>query len=381
MSKLSIVIPAYNVEEYIEKCIDSVLEQTYKDIEVIIVDDGSVDKTGEICDTYLTKDDRVKVIHQKNSGVIKARYVGTMQCTGEYVTYLDGDDFVDEKSYEWAAVDMNNHIDAIVFDIVSYFEGREKAYRSNGIKEGLYKRNDIEKFIFPQLIWDFERYDNSIVPSLGVIILKKEIAIRQYEKIKEKSFWFGEDLAIALPVYKCFKTVKIYEKSYYNYRRRKERYPSYIENNNYFDGLFELYKYLLNEFNFDDEKYKWRKQIEYFFMYSVGLRKKIYNDYKSIRPNYFPFDKIPKGKRIALYGAGDVGHEYKKQIVQLNYVQSLVWVDKNYKQINDENVISPDELDGDKIDYIVIAIEDKNICAAVKDFLLRKGIEPKKIIY
>lgn len=381
MPKLSIVVPVYNGEKYVEKCLDSVLEQTYKDIEVIIVDDGSNDRTGKICDSYLMRDDRIRVIHQENKGVIQARYVGTKYSTGEYVTYLDGDDFVDELSYEIAAEDMNEHIDAIVFDIASYYEDRDKSVRSNELREGLYKKNDIQDVIFPKLIWDFERYDNSIVPSLGVVILKRKFAIHQYVKIKDKKFWFGEDLAIALPVYKYFNTLRIYEKCYYNYRRRNERFPSYINNNDYIDGLYELYKYLLREFNFEDDKYKWRKQIEYFFIYSVGLRKKIYNDYKSIRPNYFPFDKIPKGKKIALYGAGDIGHEYKKQITQLNYVQNLIWVDRNYKNIDNKEIISPDELDGKEIDFVVVAIEDKDVCEIVKKYLENKGIASEKIIY
>lgn len=96
MSKISIIVPVYNVGKYVEKTILSVLNQTYKDFELIIIDDGSTDESGEICDRLTCNDNRVKVIHQKNAGVSVARNVGMAEATGEWITFLDGDDYLDE---------------------------------------------------------------------------------------------------------------------------------------------------------------------------------------------------------------------------------------------------------------------------------------------
>ncbi len=93
---VSIIIPVYNVEKYLEKCINSVLEQTFKDIKIILVDDGSTDKSPDICDKYSKKDERVCVIHKKNQGVSEARNTGINNANGKYVIFIDSDDCIDK---------------------------------------------------------------------------------------------------------------------------------------------------------------------------------------------------------------------------------------------------------------------------------------------
>jgi glycosyltransferase involved in cell wall biosynthesis len=90
--KVSVVIPVYNVERYLERCVQSVLRQTYKDLEIILVDDGSTDGSGELCDKIAERDSRVRVIHQENQGLSGARNTGIHQATGEYVIFMDSDD-------------------------------------------------------------------------------------------------------------------------------------------------------------------------------------------------------------------------------------------------------------------------------------------------
>lgn len=94
MDKISIIIPAYNVEKYIEKCLNSVIDQTYKNLEIILVDDGSTDNTGNICDEFEKKDERIKVIHKPNGGLSAARNSGIEIATGKYICFIDSDDFV-----------------------------------------------------------------------------------------------------------------------------------------------------------------------------------------------------------------------------------------------------------------------------------------------
>ena len=100
-NKISIIIPVYNVENYIERCIDSLISQSYINLEIILVDDGSTDKSGEICDRYAVVDNRIKVIHIKNSGRGEARNIGLSQANGQYIGFVDSDDWVEKDLYKY----------------------------------------------------------------------------------------------------------------------------------------------------------------------------------------------------------------------------------------------------------------------------------------
>ena len=99
-SKISVIIPVYNVEQYLEKCLDSILNQTYKNIEIILVNDGSIDKSGLICDEYSRKYNNIKVFHKENGGVSSARNLGIDNATGQYLAFIDPDDYIDANMYE-----------------------------------------------------------------------------------------------------------------------------------------------------------------------------------------------------------------------------------------------------------------------------------------
>ncbi|WP_443796468.1 glycosyltransferase family 2 protein [Dialister hominis] len=100
MSKISVIVPVYNVAPYLKKCVDSIINQTFTDIEIILVDDGSTDESGTICDQYAQKDSRVKVIHKSNGGLSDARNSGLEVCSGEYIGFVDSDDWISPDMYE-----------------------------------------------------------------------------------------------------------------------------------------------------------------------------------------------------------------------------------------------------------------------------------------
>lgn len=101
MKKISVIVPVYNIEECIGRCIDSIRKQTYKELEIILVDDGSTDNSGSICDSYVNKDNRIRVIHQQNRGLSGARNKGLEASTGEYIGFVDGDDWIEEGMYDF----------------------------------------------------------------------------------------------------------------------------------------------------------------------------------------------------------------------------------------------------------------------------------------
>ncbi len=114
MNLISVIVPVYNSEKYLYRCIESITAQTYKNLEIILVDDGSTDNSGTICDDFAEKDERVKIIHKENGGVSSARNTGLKSFTGDYLTFIDSDDYVDENYIEILYNNMSEGIDIVI---------------------------------------------------------------------------------------------------------------------------------------------------------------------------------------------------------------------------------------------------------------------------
>lgn len=116
---VSVIVPIYNTEKYLPKCIESICRQTYRHLQIILVDDGSSDRCGEICDEYTRKDERVEVIHQQNSGVVTARNAGLSLAKGEYLAFVDSDDWIEPEIYErMIAVAVTGDCDMVWCDVM-----------------------------------------------------------------------------------------------------------------------------------------------------------------------------------------------------------------------------------------------------------------------
>lgn len=152
MPLVSIVVPVYNVEKYLERCVKSLTEQTLQDIEIILVDDGSLDSSGKLCDLLKTEDERIKVIHQKNVGVSAARNRGLEIATGEYITFVDSDDYIDSDMYQ-AMMEkaVQYDCDVIMCDCIKEFNDHTEIY-THDIRPGYYDRENIEREYFPHLL-------------------------------------------------------------------------------------------------------------------------------------------------------------------------------------------------------------------------------------
>ena len=156
--KISIIIPVYNVENYLRQCIESILEQEYEEKEIILVDDGSTDNSGSICDEYADKYENVLVIHKENGGLSDARNVGLAKAAGEYVLFVDSDDFVEENSLSPIVEIVNaNPVDVVLLEAQKYYADGTNIPMCDGIsKEMVYKKAKkdtvIEEIILPNAI-------------------------------------------------------------------------------------------------------------------------------------------------------------------------------------------------------------------------------------
>lgn len=379
MALLSIIVPLYNQEKYIEQCVKSILGQTYKDIRVIIVDDGSTDNGLKLCLQIAKKDARVKVIQQKNKGLLQARYTGLKYVDTEYVTFVDADDYILAESYSMAQNAMNDHCDMILFEITRLYGEKNQKTEHQFIEAGYYDKRKIEKEIYPQMIWDFRRNVSGLEVSQCVRIVKTDILKKEYEKIGENNFYYGEDAAISYPLYTEIESLCVIPESYYLHRQRVQTLPSYLTDDNFFFEVTRLYQYLMKRLEDYLNQGNIKRQLEYYYMYSIQLRKKVYGDI-SKRNFLFPFNKVPKGQRIVLYGAGEVGESYYAQLMELGYCTEVLWVDQNAENMIEKGVKAVERLFDFQYDYIVIAIENTKIKEQVREWLLEKEVDIEKIL-
>ena len=152
MPQLSVIVPVYNAERYLERCVNSIRCQTFKNLEIILIDDGSSDNSPKLCNEFSKNDLRIKVLHQNNKGVGAARNKGLELCTGDYITFVDSDDFLDPEMYEHMMLIADRYAcDLVICDCLKEYGDHVELY-SHDIRGGYYNRNQLEKEYFPHLL-------------------------------------------------------------------------------------------------------------------------------------------------------------------------------------------------------------------------------------
>ncbi len=152
MTKISVIVPVYKAEKYLKRCVESILNQTYRNLELILVDDGSPDQSPALCDKIAAKDSRVTVIHQENAGVAAARNAGLDSATGEYITFVDSDDYVDPEMYEAMMKHaLEDNCDLVLCDCLKEFPDHSEPY-SHDIRSGFYDAKQLKEEYYPHLL-------------------------------------------------------------------------------------------------------------------------------------------------------------------------------------------------------------------------------------
>lgn len=270
MPKVSIVIPIYNVEKYLKRCVDSVLHQTLQNIEIILVDDGSPDKCPSICDQYKEKDSRIKVIHKKNGGLASARNAGLRIATGEYILFLDSDDWIEpETAEELVSIAEQYQVDFVRFRPMyagwpNHKDGSLCDFGTeSGMKEGVYLKDDIIREIYPRLFATPQL-------TLGVIVAAWRSLYRR-EFLKNNNLLFDEEIRYSEDTIFSAKVVSVTNSFYYLDGPRYYHYfyngnsitksykKDYWENNkkliSCFEEIFATYK------QYDFSKQLWLQKI------------------------------------------------------------------------------------------------------------------------
>lgn len=242
--KISVIIPVYNVEKYLHRCIDSILAQTFTDFELLLIDDGSKDNSGKICDEYAEKDKRIRVFHKENGGASIARNVGIEYCIGEYIIFVDSDDYI-SANYLGDLIESvsSSHISLVLQSPIRVYQ------------DGRKETNDLQKFVFSghEGLKNFIEY-GFLKYSEPHSKLFRSCIIKLYNIEFPKGIIIGEDGIFISQYLKYTDTIVISDKHGYYY----SKYGSSVQS--------KIYNYNLEKRGF----IQWKESLESLF-YSVQL--------------------------------------------------------------------------------------------------------------
>ncbi len=374
MPQISVIIPAYNTERYIKKCINSVINQTFNDIEVICIDDGSTDETGKILDVYAQKDKRVKVIHQNNSGQAEAKKNGIKIASGKYIAFIDSDDWIKKNMYE----EMYFYAQKFDTDAVccGYFSIKENSCVEvlPDVKSGLYGE---DKHIY-RYLYDIDKSKVLLNWTYWTYLFKRE---KIYEYVmKVTNIEQAEDVVAVWSFLVNAESLYVLDKAYYYYRVRQGS-SCRRENPNFLTNINKAYILLKEEFNKNSHADFLLRVLKY-AMFDIVQSGSCFT---SERQDFFmfPYEKIPLKSRIVLYGAGMVGKSYYRQIQKNYFCEIVLWVDKSHKSLSNSKykIMNPEMINDVDFEYLLIAVLQFEAAKKIAENLVEVyHIDPKKIV-
>lgn len=370
--KVSVIIPCYNSENYIKKCLESVLYQSYKNIEIICIDDGSTDDTIEILKKY---SERVKIIEQSHRGIVAAKKNGIKNAKGKYVLFLDSDDWIAQGLVS----DCVDYIERYEVESVYFgyclMKGNAESKCIPKLKKGIYDN----QFICNNL-YDTNKCEKNFNWAQWAYLVEKEKIEECLNAIKDGIIIY-EDIA-CMWMY-LVNSTKIYvtDKVYYYYRVHSDSTGRKM-NTRALQSVDLVYNYLIEAISNHAYKKTIERQLKY-MMFDIMQGTTCFSNERQ-EFYMFPYEMIDKGKDIILYGAGYVGKSYYRQLQENNYCNVILWCDKNWKKMKNDRYKIEDikEIEHVKFDYILICNIHEQVAETIKRNLLKEYsyIDDKQII-
>lgn len=256
--KISVIIPVYNTSKYLSKCLDSIINQSLKEIEIICINDGSTDNSLEILKYYQSQDNRIKLINKKNEGVSQARNIGIIESKGKYLAFIDSDDWIEERFLEEAYnLAKSNELDMVAYDMIKDYVQKKKS-------------KIYQEFVTEKIIDGYEYrklyLDNKVLRGIANKIVKKKIFLDNnlYFPVGVKS---GEDMSVTLKLGYLISKVGKINKTYYHYIQHNESVTKE-------KGANKIYSFLkvfddIENFVYKNNKLLYEKEKNKIFSYKI----------------------------------------------------------------------------------------------------------------
>ena len=415
--KVSIIVPIYNGEKYLQECLDSIQRQTYTNIEIILVNDGSSDKTIDICRENQRNDARIVIVDKENGGVTSARKAGVEKASGEFVMFVDCDDWLDDDMINIYITEIERtQADIVVGKFSEEYEAGDSEVKGGILKAGIYDEHNRNYFLNNMFYCGVVK-GWGIWPTLWAKAYRKSLIQESLNELDERIF-YGEDAACLFPACIRARRVSIIEDTGYRYRIFSVTSVSTKRNKFLLDNMYYLYDYMCNVFQQVEENDNLMKQLSYYMVslmnhagellfkvpyhlqeiewvkpqvtewqqkyYQLKTsiengeeKKEHYSQIEWLLPYY---ELATRGSRnIALYGAGKVGKAFYAQLKRESKYSLIVWVDQN--ECDENGVRSRNTLKEYEYDTVLIAIADPRTAQSAREWLSTEGIDDDKIIW
>lgn len=378
-SLISVIVPIYNVAPFLPKCLDSILSQSYSRLEIILIDDGSTDESSVICEEYARRDERISVLHKQNEGLIRARKDGFRMAHGDWIAFVDSDDWIDQRMFEeLVMLGLENEAD-IVVSAVKLVVDDGVSYKGNAIKPGVYVNEEL-KGLKERLIGGEEYFSFPILPYLWNKLWRKDI-LQEALLIANDSIRVGEDVAIGFPAMLEASCIAVTQEAYYFYR---QNVASMLRQNKDQDRELEntkrLCEYLQNRLAGKKHILHMRRGLSRLCINQLLTRSYgLVNQRLTAGDGCFPFLDVVD-KPVIIYGAGAFGsavYEYASERFGVK-----AWIDASatfLRKIGYPVVTLEDANIGDE-DIVIVPIFVRKTALVVREALLKKGVNEDRIL-
>lgn len=376
---ISIIVPVYNCECYLHQCVDSILAQTYKNLEIILADDGSEDCSGLICDEYAQKDKRIKVIHKQNGGQQEARNAGIAVAQGELIGFVDSDDWIEPQMYE-KLFDAMDDADLITSGIIKHDQyGNTKEIWTDLLPEDVYTGKEKMELLLNNLFLYRDYHKGRMIGGICNNLVCKLFRSSIVKKISQSAnihLKYEEDAIFCfLYILQCEKIIITHE-SYYHYRYNVDS----VSNGNSFNFwerrnqyYIAIDKALSGHWMENSLKIQFGKRFLY------GTLAYLYGE-RDIPLYTYPDENEVNGK-IVLFGAGVIGRSFYKEMSANKDLNIVLWIDNNppEKMIMGREINMPIRIQTEEYDYVICAVLEEEIAKKMGNQLVELGVAKEKI--
>lgn len=356
---VSVIVPVYNADRYLRECVDSLIGQTLREMEIILVDDGSTDGSGQICAEYAAAFENIKTVRLgKAGGALAARKAGVLVSNGRHIGFVDADDWVEPCMYEELLSCVEEQgADMVICSWTEEFPGASKD-KSHGIAPGHYDKRRLETEVYPRMIVGDDFFEWGIFPVLWDALFERELLLRHLLPIDE-SIRIASDMVCVYPCLLETESLCLLEAPFYHYRQiqgsiTSGRMDGTVER----ESFFALRNYLDQCLSAYISRYNLRLQIRKYYLFVMIPRMDALYTGLDEMEYLFPFSSVAKGEKVVLYGAGKYGMKLYSWLLESRFCAPVLLVDSNYKNLQTAGypVASPGEIDGSDFDHIIVTI-------------------------